>query len=168
MTRSTGPPVLAALLLTGCATLGLGSIIEPPTFRAAENREPILRLLAPSADLPSGGAGIRLWARVGNPNRFGIDLAGLDGELFLEGTRAAGVSFPLGVPLLAGQDTVIPLDISVGFGDIPRLAELAQQALFGGSLGYRLEGTVTVDAGSLGQPSFGPNTLLQGDLRVTR
>jgi len=30
---------------------------------------------------------------------------------------------------------------------------------------YRLEGTIGVDAGQLGQPVFGPLTLLRGDIR---
>jgi hypothetical protein len=30
---------------------------------------------------------------------------------------------------------------------------------------YRLDGTIGVDAGRLGQPVFGPMTLIRGDLR---
>lgn len=161
-----GLAVALAVVPLGCATLG--EIIQPPRFSEADEFEPRLRLVAPSRDLPSGGAAVRLWARVENPNGFGINLAGLEGDLFLEDIRAAGVDFPMGLPLLAGQDTVVPLDISVGFRDLPRLAELAERALFGGTLGYALEGTVTVDAGPLGRPAFGPNTLLRGELQVAR
>ena len=171
MARST--PALRALagaalvgVLGACATLG--EIIQPPRFSEAAGYEPQLRLLAPSRDLPSGGAAVRLWARVENPNSFGVNLAGLTGDLFLESTRAAGVDFPLGVPLPAGRDTIVPLEISVGFGDLPDLADLAQRALFGGTLGYSLRGTVSVDAGPLGTPSFGPQTLLRGELDVLR
>ncbi|HUH13698.1 MAG TPA: LEA type 2 family protein [Longimicrobiales bacterium] len=153
-------------LLGACATLG--DLIQAPIFSEASGQEPRLRLLAPSRDLPSGGAAVRLWARVENPNSFGVNLAGLTGDLFLENVRAAGVDFPLGVPLSALGDTVVPLDISVGFGDLPDLADLAQRALFGGTLGYSLRGTVSVDAGPLGTPSFGPETLLRGELDVLR
>jgi hypothetical protein len=37
----------------------------------------------------------------------------------------------------------------------------------GQSLPYRLEGTIGVDAGRLGQPVFGPMTLLRGETRRT-
>lgn len=153
-------------LLGACATLG--DLIQAPRFSEASGYEPSLRLLAPSRDLPAGGAAVRLWARVENPNSFGVNLAGLVGDLFLEDTRAAGVDFPLGVPLPAAGDTIVPLEISVGFADLPDLADLAQRALFGGSLGYSLRGTVRLDAGALGTPSFGPQTLLRGELDVLR
>jgi hypothetical protein len=32
-------------------------------------------------------------------------------------------------------------------------------------LAYHLEGTIGVDAGQLGQPTFGPMTILRGELR---
>jgi hypothetical protein len=41
-----------------------------------------------------------------------------------------------------------------------------RQAASGGGLDYRLEGTVGIDAGRFGQPTFGPMTLLRGDLRA--
>lgn len=160
--------VAATLLLAACASLGLGDIVQPPRIGEAPDRTARLRLLLPSADLPAGGAGVRLFARVENPNRFGIDLARVTGDLFLEGTRAAGVDFPLGVPLQALADTVVPLDLTVGFDDLAGLAQAAQRALGGGALQYRLEGTVTVDAGALGRPTFGPSTLLTGAVQVTR
>ena len=43
---------------------------------------------------------------------------------------------------------------------------LARAALTGDPLGYRLEGSFSVDAGSLGSPRFGPLTLLNGSIRV--
>jgi len=33
-----------------------------------------------------------------------------------------------------------------------------------GTIAFRLDGTVSIDAGPLGQPSFGPSTWLRGDL----
>ncbi|MGQ0560445.1 MAG: hypothetical protein ACT443_01070, partial [Gemmatimonadota bacterium] len=101
----------------GCAGLGLGDVLQAPRFSAAESRTAELRLAPPSAQSPLGGATIRLWARVENPNPLGITLLALDGSLALEGTRAANVSFPMGVPLSANQDTVIPLDLTIRFSD---------------------------------------------------
>lgn len=163
-----GVAVAGLLLLAGCASLGLGDVLQPPQISSSENRGSELRLVPPSGEMPSGGAAIRLWARVENPNPLGVNLSALAGDLFLRDRRSAGVDLPLGVPLAAGADTVIPLDISIGFEDVPALADIAREALVGGSLDYRLDGTVTVDAGALGTPTFGPSTLLRGELQVLR
>lgn len=158
----------AAATVVACAGLGLGDVLQAPRFSVAEGRNAELRLVAPSSQSPLGGAGVRLWARVENPNPFGLALAALEGSLALEGTRAANVDFPLGVPLLASADTVIPLDITLRFSDLPGLADLAARLLTRSTIGYQLDGTVTVDAGALGRPRFGPSTLLRGDLVVRR
>lgn len=155
-----------AALLPGCATLQ--QALMPPTFRVDSSQQAQLRLLPPGPGRPTGGAAVRLYARVGNPNPVGFTLGTLRGALQLEGRNAAQVDFPLGVPLSAGQETVVPLDISINFSDLPGLADVASRALTGRPVVYRLNGTVGVDAGLLGQPTFGPMTLLEGDLRVTR
>ena len=158
----------AVVAAAGCATLNLADVLSAPRFSEARDRDPVLRLLGPSVERPSGGAAVRLWARVENPNDVGITLASLTGDLFLEDARAAAVDFPLGVPLLARGDTVIPLELSLDFEDLPGLADAATRALTGQPLRYRLEGTVSVDAGALGRPSFGPSTLVRGELEVLR
>lgn len=158
--------VLVISFFASCATLG--DVVQAPRFSHASERQAELRLLLPSSQNPLGGAAVRVWARVENPNPLGLTLAALTGNLFLENNRAANVDFPMGVPLLANQDTVIPLDISFGFADIPGLAEMATRLLTRSSVGYRLDGTVTVDAGVLGRPSFGPNTLMSGNLNIRR
>lgn len=158
----------AVAATAACATLGLGDVLSAPRFSEVPEREPTMRILGPSAERPRGGAAIRLWTRVENPNPVGLTLASLVGELFLEDARAAGVDFPLGIPLPAGQDTVIPLELSVSFEDLPGLADAATRAITGQPLNYRLDGTVSVDAGALGAPSFGPSTLLRGELDVLR
>ncbi|MGQ0715375.1 MAG: hypothetical protein ACT4PJ_16885, partial [Gemmatimonadaceae bacterium] len=73
-----------------------------------------------------------------------------------------------GLPLQASGDTVIPLDLSISFADIPELADEIAGALTGQTLEYALRGTLAVDAGPFGQPSFGPATWLQGEVRVVR
>ncbi len=173
----TGPRARTALLAvavvaaggaaaSACATLG--QALQPPAISAASGRSAELRLLGPSTQHPLGAASVRLWAHVSNPNPLSLTLAALSGGLYLSDTHAADVDFPLGLPLRAAQDTVIPLDISVGFSEIPALANLARQWLSGQDVPYRLEGTMSVDAGALGQPSFGPMTLLQGEVPVRR
>jgi hypothetical protein len=159
-------PIGMTALLTSCATLG--NVVQPPRFSVVSGRSAELRLLGPTLQSPMGGAAVRIFARVENPNALSLTLASLRGNLFLEDVRAAAVDFPLGVPLLANQDTVIPLDISFRFSDIPGLADVATRLLTRSALAYRLDGTVTVDAGLLGQPSFGPQTWLRGQVDVFR
>lgn len=157
-----------AAAITACAGLGLSDLLQAPHFSVADGYSSELRLVGPSSASPLGGAGIRIWARVQNPNPFGLSLAALEGSLALEGTRAANVNFPWGVPLLASADTVVPIDMTIRFSDLPGLANLATRLLTRSSVGYSLDGTVTVDAGALGRPKFGPSTLLTGNLAIKR
>jgi len=159
-------PLLAVTLSSGCATLG--AALQPPSFQVDGAQQAQLRLLPPSPTRPSGGAAVRLFARVGNPNPVGLTLTTLAGNLELEGRGAARVDFPLGVPLAAGGETVVPLDISVNFADLPGLGSTLLNAVTGRPISYRLVGTVGADAGVLGQPTFGPMSLLAGEVRVSR
>jgi hypothetical protein len=152
----------------GCASLGALGLVRPPRFRTDPDRPAELRLVGPSLSRPLGGAAVRLWARVDNPNPFSVTLSTVAGRLFLEGTEAADVDLPLGLPLVSGQEQSVPLDLSLSFENVPRLADVIGRAALGSDVGYRLEGTLGVDAGSLGRPTFGPFTLLAGDVRVRR
>ena len=115
--------------------------------------------------MPVGGAGVRLWAKVTNPNAFGLTLGTLRGTLFLEESRSATADFPLGLLLAAGAETVVPIDLSVSFSDLPGLANVIRRAGGREPIAYRLDGRIGVDAGRLGQPTFGPMTLLTGNIR---
>jgi Late embryogenesis abundant protein len=160
--------VLAAAT-AGCATLGpLAQIVQPPRFRQADNQPAQIRLIAPSLRNPTGGAGVRIWLEVTNPNSFGFTLSTVNATLALEGTRAATGDFPLGLPLRAGEQSVVPLDLTVSFADVPGLASVARQAATGGAVDYQLDGTVGVEAGRLGTPTFGPMLLTRGELRAVR
>ena len=157
------------LILTSgaCASLeGLRQLVQAPSFAEARDQPAEVRFEAPSASRPLGGAVIRLYTEVSNPNPFGLTLGTLAGTLFLDGTRAADAEFPLGLPLNAGQQTVVPLDLSLSFSDLPGLADVVRRAARNELVEYRLEGTIGVDAGRLGQPVFGPMTLVRGDLRA--
>ena len=159
--------IVLAVSQTGCAALeGLRTLVQAPQFSEAEGQRAEIRLLPPGEGGLLGGAAIRLWTRVRNPNPFGFTLSTLQGTLFLEGSRAAEADFPLGLPLSAGGDTVIPLDLRVSFSDIPGLADAIRRAVTGQPLAYRLNGTVGVDAGQLGRPTFGPMNLLTGEIRT--
>lgn len=167
--RAVRPAAMAALLLlAGCAALGGIAEVALPRFSVAEGRSGELRLALPSGNRPLGGATLRVWARVENPNPFGVTLTRLVGDLFLQQTRTAEVDLPLGLPLVAEQDTVIPVDVTISFSDLPGLADLAASLLTRTTVDYRLDGRLTVDAGVLGTPSFGPRTWLEGAVDVRR
>ncbi len=156
----------SVFLLPSCATLGgLRGLVQPPSFAQAREQPAEVTIQGPAPGRPLGGAVIRLWTEVTNPNPFGLTLGTLDGTLFLEGSRAAGAAFPLGLPLTAGQRSIVPIELSVSFADIPGLADVVRRAARREPVAFRLDGTIGVDAGALGQPVFGPMTLLQGDLR---
>ncbi len=149
-----------------CATLqSLRGLIQAPRFEEAPDQQAEIRLVGPSAAQPLGGAGVRIWTRVTNPNPFGLTLGTLRGTLHVEDTRAAAVDFPIGLPLQAGAGTVVPIDLSISFEDLPGLANVIRRAVAREPLDYRLDGTIGVDAGQLGQPTFGPMTLVRGELR---
>jgi hypothetical protein len=164
--RALGLVAVAALSLGSCASLS--QIVQPPRFSVADGRDAQLQILAPSSSRPLGGASLRIWAHVQNPNAFGLTLAALRGNVFLENTRAGQVDFPLGLPLSAAGDTIIPLDINISFADLPGLVDVAQRIVTRNLVEYRVDGTVTVDAAPFGQPSFGPSTWIQGESRVLR
>jgi hypothetical protein len=161
--------LFSIVLMSGCATLGpLAQFVQPPRFRQADNQPAEIRLIAPSIRQPTGGAGVRVWLEVTNPNTFGFTLSTVTATLALEGSRAATGKFPLGLPLRAGQQSVVPLDLTINFSDVPGLAGVARQIATGGAIQYQLDGTVGVDAGRLGTPTFGPMLLTRGDMRVIR
>ena len=158
--------LFAAIVMPACASLeGLRAFVQPPKFSQTD-RPAEVRLAGPSADRPFGGATVRLWTEVSNPNPFGFTLGTLDGTLFLEGTRAAAASFPLGLPLDPGQSSVVPIELSISFSDLAGLSDVVRRAARRDPVEYRLDGTIGVDAGRLGQPVFGPMTLVRGDFRT--
>ena len=166
MTRRLGVAVLLCLVTTACASLeGLRAFVQPPRFDHADNRRHELRVTGPTAGSPVGGATVRLWTKVTNPNGFGLTLGTLRGTLHLEGSRAATVDFPLGLPLQARSEAEVPIDIVVDFQDVPGLGQAVTRALSRQPIEYELEGTVSVEAGALGEPVFGPMTILRGDIR---
>lgn len=150
-------------VVAGCATLGqFSAFVQPPRFEEARDHSIEFRVVPPSAGRVLGGANIRLWTKVTNPNPFGFTLARLSGTLFLDDARATTADFPLGLPLSAGGEAVIPIDVSVDFSELPQLAAVARQAFARQRIDYRFDGTIGVDAGRLGTPVFGPLTFVRG------
>ena len=159
-------PIVLTVVLAGCGALApLGQLIQPPRFEQAPNRPAEIRIVAPTPTSPAGGAGVTVWLQVSNPNPFGFTVSTLNTTLSLEGSRAATGDFPLGLPLGAGQTSAVPIDLFVNFGDIPGLAATLRQAVRGQPIAYQLDGTVGIDAGRFGEPTFGPMLLMRGELR---
>ncbi len=159
---------LAACLiaLSACTALEqLRALVQPPRFEEARDRPAEIRLLGPGANRPLGGAGVRIWATVTNPNRFGFTLSRLRGQLYLEDSRATEIDLPLGLPLTAGATETFPIDLSISFADLPGLADVIRRAIGRQPIAYRVDGTIGVDAGRYGQPEFGPLTWLRGEIR---
>ena len=158
--------VVAGMLLTGCAELGrLSALVQAPRFEQAPDHRAEIRMTGAGSGLPIGGAGVRLWAQITNPNPFGFTLSTLRGTLFLDESRATTVDFPIGMPLQAGGQTVVPIDLQFGFSELPELGSALKRALGNQAMDYRLEGTIGVDAGRFGTPVFGPMTLLRGTIQ---
>jgi hypothetical protein len=156
-TRQLGWTTVCALT-AACGALGpLARVVQPPRFEQAD-RPAEIRLMGPSVSHPAGGAGVTIWLEVTNPNAFGFTLSTLTTTLLLEGSRAATGDFPLE----AGRTSVVPIDLTVNFADVPGLAGMLRQAVAGDPVGYELDGTVGIDAGGFGQPTFGPMRLVQG------
>jgi hypothetical protein len=150
---------------SACASLGsLGRLIQPLRFSEAENQPAEIRLVGPTAGGRLGGAVVRIWTRVSNPNPFGLRLSTLETTLLLDDNRAATGDFPLGLPLRAGEEAVIPLDLSISFSDLAGLSNVVRNAIGGQRVAYQLDGTIGIDAGALGQPRFGPVMLFRGEL----
>jgi hypothetical protein len=169
MTQRLICAAVAGFLFVGCATLEqLAALVQAPRFEQAPDQDPEVRLVGPRSGMPVGGAAIRLWTRVTNPNAFSLTLGTLKGTLFLDESRAADADFPLGLPLNGGAETIVPIDLSVSFANIPGLADSIRRAINREPLPYRLDGTIGVNAGRLGQPVFGPMTLLRGEVSGRR
>ena len=157
---------IVVLSSVSCASLeGLRAFVQPPRFEQAEGRRSEIRLTGAGNGSAAGGATVRLWTKVSNPNSFGLTLGTLRGTLHLEGSRAATVDFPLGLPLQPRDEAEVPIDIVVDFQDLPGLGQAITRVIARQPIEYELEGTVGVSAGALGEPVFGPMTILRGELR---
>jgi hypothetical protein len=161
--------ILALVTSTACAALSeLRAFVQPPRFEQADGRPAEIRLVTFSREQPLGGANVRIWMRVVNPNPFGVTLSTLRTTLLLDERHAADGDFPLGLPLGASADSVIPIDLAVDFRDVPGLSNVIRSAVGGNAVDYELQGTVGVDAGRLGTPTFGPMSFVHGEIGGSR
>ena len=155
--------VLAAIVSStpACAAAlqSLQSFIQPPRFETDHQSRSEIRLRGTT------GAAVRIWTRVSNPNSFGVTLGTLRGTLHLEGSRAATVDFPFGLPLQPQSEEIVPIDLSVDFRDVPELGQAIARAIARQPIAFEIEGTIGITAGRLGTQTLGPMTWLRGELR---
>lgn len=167
--RIVAVAVAIAAAASGCRSIeGLRGLVQPPRFEQAPGQPAEIAFTGVTPTMPAGGATVRIWTKVSNPNRFGCTLSTLRTTLLLNGTQAATGDFPLGLPLEASHSTVVPIELTLSFSDVPALTSIARSALTGEGVRYRLDGTIGVDAGQMGRPTFGPLMLLEGDLHARR
>lgn len=163
MLKSTMKAVVLAAIVSstvGCTALqNLQAFIQPPRFEQDTENLSEIRLRGTS------GAAVRIWTRVSNPNSFGLTLGTLQGTLRLEGSRAATVDFPFGLPLQPQSEETVPIDISVDFRDVPGLSQAIARAVARQPIDFEIEGTIGVSAGRLGMQTLGPMTWLRGQLQ---
>jgi hypothetical protein len=164
--RARGVAILLTLAAAGCASVASLLGISEPRFAVASGRASTLRLGGPSIQHPRGSATVRVWTQVSNPNSFGLTLTTLDGTLAFEGEDLVDVALPIGLPMVALADTVIPLDLTFGFESFSALGNVAMSLFTRDQLSYELKGTLGVSAGPLGEPTFGPRTWLRGEVDV--
>jgi hypothetical protein len=166
--RIIKPPAIRAAALAACvstmpacaaALQSLQALIQPPRFEQDDQSRSEIRLRG------TNGAAVRIWTRVSNPNSFGVTLGTLQGTLHLEGSRAATVDFPLGLPLQPQSEEIVPIDLSVDFRDVPGLGQAIARAIARQPIAFEIEGTIGINAGRLGTQTLGPMTWLRGELR---
>jgi hypothetical protein len=146
-------------LLAGCAPTTQG--FSSPTFRLIQEGSGLIRLNPPGVG--NGAATFRLVVEVSNPNPFALQVAGIDGDLFLNGRRAASGTFPSGFALASRGNSRQTLEISVPLREtVPLLTDLAR-LIVGDPIAYRFDGTLTLTVFGLSQrlPTV---TLVEGTL----
>src|SRR5437762_7544221 len=146
--------ILAAITGAGvaCANLGnLQQIIQPPRFEQAAGQPAEIRLLGPGANSPVGGAGVRIWLAVTNPKSVWVHAEHTQHDAYARRQSRR-------------DRRLVPLDLSISFADVPGLSRTLGLLAVGGTAAYQLDGTIGIDAGRFGAPTFGPMRLSTGEL----
>jgi len=149
-------------LLTACLP-GTAPALAAPTFRLQTDATRIVRLDPPGL---TGDAAlvVRVALRVTNPNPIAVRLDRLDGELWLGGVAAAGLSFVGGIELPARAEAPLALDVTVPLGRLDALVGALTDAVAGRPVAYRIDAAVGIDV--LGVPTrFPAVTVARGEVR---
>lgn len=147
-----------SVLLSGCIP-GASRLINTPTFRIVDAA--LVQLNPPG--IGDGAATFRLNLEVTNPNAFGLTLAGLEGNFFINDRQAAATQFRGGISIAAQGTSPLTLDVRVPL--VSGLALLGDLAglIAGSPTRYRVDGVLTIDV--LGTQQRLPSvTLVSGTL----
>lgn len=146
-------------LLVSCAPATQG--FSSPTFRLLQEGSGLIRLNPPGVG--DGTATFRLVVEVSNPNPFGLQIAGIDGDLFLNGRRAASGTSPSGFVLASRGVSLQTFEIAVPLRETTALLEVLARLLIGDPVAYRFDGSITLTVFGVSQrlPTV---TLVEGTL----
>ena len=92
-----------------------------------------------------------------------LTVNGVSLALVKQARDLSGAVLPGGSNVMSGQTIYFALYVDNVTGVTASLVPL----LAGEPIPFRLDGTVGIDAGPLGQPSFGPSTWLRGELDIS-
>ena len=156
-----------------CRAADADGVCDAGLVRATGSARAVRASGRPERGNPTGRATVRpttrrrsraIWTRVRNPNPFGLTLNTLRATLMLEDTRAADGDFPLGLPLRSGEDSVVPLDLSISFSDVPALATMFRRS----SASPCATGSRAASASKWHDriAAFGPMTLFSGEMHA--
>lgn len=154
-------PIFPLVLFLASCVPGT-SVVSPPSFSLVSDASGLVRLEPPGVG--TGAAVIRLELEAHNPNPFGLQLAGVDGDLFLADQRVAASRFARGVSLPPGGTARLALDVEAPLAEAPHLLGQMARLVAGEAVPYRLDGTVAVDAFGTTQ-RFPSVTVARGELR---
>ena len=134
--------LLLTVLLNACVP-GVDNFVRAPTFKLLTQDSGLVRLNPPGVGSPSATFLFNL--EVQNPNSFGLSLAGLDFDLFVNGKRSVRSSFAEGFTLAANGSTRLPLEVDVPLErGLSLLADLAG-LIIGEPTRYQIDGTIAVE-----------------------
>jgi len=151
---------LLALVLSSCAPGA--RMLSVPTFTLDARDSGFVRIDPPGVG--DSSALFRLALVANNPNPFAVRLAALEGDLFLQEVRAAGVSFRGGLELPANGSSRLVVDVRVPLAAAPALVEAVADLLGGGQVRYRVDSSLAVEV--LGTTQRFPRfTLVEGRLQ---
>jgi len=157
--------VAATLVLATLASCvpGAAPALGAPTFRLRADETRIVRLDPPGA-IGDGALVVRVALRASNPNPVGVRLEALDGDLYLGGVAASGLSFVGGVDLPARGESDLTLEVAVPLARLGALTTVLGDAVAGRPVAYRVDAAVSVAL--LGVPTRFPTvTVARGEVR---
>ncbi|MFC4425302.1 LEA type 2 family protein [Deinococcus navajonensis] len=156
MRRLLLPGVLAALTLSACAPGQ--AVLQVPSVDIQQVR--LTGLTLPGG--LGGGPPVALLTidlAVTNPNPLPLRLANLAGQLVIDGAEVGQVTFPnLNLPARGTAQQTANVAVPVSLSTAASFLKVARGQL----VTYRLDGGFSVNLGPLGEQTFGPFTLSQG------